>query len=148
MLGILILVLPLIALRTTVKPPIAMTGARRENYHLGSGDNQSHDRQPARLFDRCFTAFNMATPVTGIRIPADLLALIDAREIEGKTRTDIVIELIRSGLGVAPLNEDLGHSDRYTTLKRLAWSNPILYTGSACCWYRVWGLERFRGALA
>ena len=39
----------------------------------------------------------MATPVTGIRIPADLLALIDARAIEGKTRTDIVIELIRSG---------------------------------------------------
>jgi len=33
----------------------------------------------------------MATPVTGIRIPADLLALIDARAIDGKTRTDIVI---------------------------------------------------------
>jgi len=29
----------------------------------------------------------MATPVTGIRIPADLLALIDARAIDGKTRT-------------------------------------------------------------
>ena len=58
----------------------------------------------------------MATPVTGIRIPADLLALIDARAIEGKTRTDIVIELIRSGLGVASANEDLGHPDRYTAL--------------------------------
>ena len=30
MLGILILVLPLIALQTTVKPSIAMTGARRQ----------------------------------------------------------------------------------------------------------------------
>jgi len=58
----------------------------------------------------------MATPVTGIRIPADLLALIDARAIEGKTRTDIVIELIRSGLGVTPSGEDLGHPDRYTAL--------------------------------
>ena len=58
----------------------------------------------------------MATPVTGIRIPADLLALIDARAIEGKTRTDIVIELIRSGLEVAPLGEDLGHPGRYTAL--------------------------------
>jgi len=58
----------------------------------------------------------MATPVTGIRIPADLSALIDARAIEGKTRTDIVIELIRSGLGVASANEDLGHPDRYTAL--------------------------------
>ena len=58
----------------------------------------------------------MATPVTGIRIPADLLALIDARAIDGKTRTDIVIELIRSGLGIAPLSEDLGHPDRYTVL--------------------------------
>jgi len=38
MLGILILVLPLVALQTTVKPPIAMTGARRGNYHLGSGE--------------------------------------------------------------------------------------------------------------
>ena len=58
----------------------------------------------------------MATPVTGIRIPADLLALIDARAVGGKTRTDIVIELIRSGLGVAPLGEDLEQSDRYTAL--------------------------------
>jgi len=45
----------------------------------------------------------MATPVTGIRIPADLLALVDARAIDGKARTDIVIELIRSGLDAAPL---------------------------------------------
>ena len=30
---------------------------------------QSHDRQAARLFNRCFTALNMATPVTGIGIP-------------------------------------------------------------------------------
>jgi len=58
----------------------------------------------------------MATPVTGIRIPADLLALIDARAIDGKTRTDIVIELIRSGLDVMPSSEDLGHPDRYTAL--------------------------------
>ena len=58
----------------------------------------------------------MATPVTGIRIPPDLLALIDARAIDGKTRTDIVIELIRSGLGVEALSEDLGHPDRYTAL--------------------------------
>ena len=90
----------------------------------------------------------MATPVTGIRIPADLLALIDARAIEGKTRTDIVIELIRSGLGIGALNEDLGHSDRYTALKGLAWSNLIPYTSSACCLYGGLGLERFRGALA
>lgn len=33
----------------------------------------------------------MATPVTGIRIPADLLALIDARAIDGKTRTDFKV---------------------------------------------------------
>ena len=58
----------------------------------------------------------MATPVTGIRIPADLLALIDARAVGGKTRTDIVIELIRSGLGVVPMGEDLEQSDRYTVL--------------------------------
>ena len=53
-----------------------------------SGWQAECDRQPARLFDRCFTALNMATPVTGIRIPADLLALIDARAIDGKTRTN------------------------------------------------------------
>jgi len=60
----------------------------------------------------------MATPVTGIRIPADLLALIDARAVGGKTRTDIVIELIRSGLGVAPSGEGLEQSDRYTALNK------------------------------
>lgn len=58
----------------------------------------------------------MATPVTGIRIPADLLALIDARASDGKTRTDIVIGLIRSGLGVASSSEDLEHPDRCTAL--------------------------------
>jgi hypothetical protein len=57
-----------------------------------------------------------ATPVTGIRIPPDLLALIDARAIEGKTRTDIVIELIRSGLGVEPSIEGMNQPDRYTAL--------------------------------
>jgi hypothetical protein len=57
-----------------------------------------------------------ATPVTGIRIPPDLLALIDARAIEGKTRTDIVIELIRFGLGVEPSIEGMNQPDRYTAL--------------------------------
>ena len=33
-----------------------------------SGWQAECDRQPARLFDRCFTALNMATPVTGVRI--------------------------------------------------------------------------------
>jgi hypothetical protein len=57
-----------------------------------------------------------ATPVTGIRIPPDLLALIDARAIEGKTRTDIVIALIRAGLGVEPSIEGMNQPDRYTAL--------------------------------
>jgi hypothetical protein len=41
----------------------------------------------------------MATPVTGIRIPSELLARIDVLAIDGKNRTDVILELIRLGLG-------------------------------------------------
>jgi hypothetical protein len=44
----------------------------------------------------------MPTPVTGVRIPLDLLAQIDALAVDGKSRTDIILQLIQSGLGKEP----------------------------------------------
>jgi hypothetical protein len=59
----------------------------------------------------------MGTPVTGIRIPSDLLEKIDKRAIAGKTRTDIVIELLRAGLALEQSEQRI-EVDRFTVLDR------------------------------
>ncbi|MBW4422197.1 MAG: ribbon-helix-helix domain-containing protein [Myxacorys californica WJT36-NPBG1] len=55
----------------------------------------------------------MASPIVGIRIPTDLLKQIDDRATEGRTRTDIIIELLR--LGLAQPEPEPEH-DRLTVL--------------------------------
>lgn len=60
----------------------------------------------------------MATTMIGFRIPDSLLSEVDKLAIDGKTRTNILIELIEKGLGIEQNHEEQAFNDRLAVVEQ------------------------------
>lgn len=70
------------------------------------------------LLNTCLTMPN--TPIAGFRIPAEIITLIEEKsKAEGKSKTDVVIELLRIGLGIEANQSDVEHIVEHSVIQRI-----------------------------